>query len=129
MIPIIVGTGIDLVDVERFRRLLKRRGEAALRRLFTEAERDLAAGAHAAERLAGTFAAKEAALKSLGTGLRRMAWREVEVTRDAIGKPELRLSGRAAARARAIGAARFHVSISHLGSFAVAQVIAEGEAP
>lgn len=121
----IVGTGIDLVDVARFRRFLARRPRAA-ERIFTADELRAGAGAHGHERLAGTFAAKEAALKCLGTGLRRMSWREIEVVRDELGRPRIRASGRAAERARRIGARRFHVSISHLGSFAVAQVVAEG---
>ncbi|MBX6350070.1 MAG: holo-ACP synthase [Clostridia bacterium] len=121
-----VGTGVDLVEVERVRRLVARRPEA-LARLFTGREQAVARGPHAAERLAGTFAAKEAALKALGTGLRRMAFREVEIVRDSYGRPSLRLSGRALERAQEIGARRFHVSISHLGSFAVASVIAEAD--
>lgn len=121
----IVGTGIDLIDVARFRRFLARRPRS-LARLFTTDELRVGSGAHGPERLAGTFAAKEAALKCLGTGLRRMSWREIEVLRDELGRPRIRASGRAAERARGIGAHTFHVSISHLGSFAVAQVIAEG---
>ncbi len=99
-----------------------------LDRLFTPAERSAAdtRGADRRwERLAGLFAAKEAALKALGTGM-AVAFRDVHVAHDGRGRPLLHLTGKAEAAARRIGAHRWHVSISHSGGFAVATVVADG---
>ncbi|MFO7251358.1 MAG: holo-ACP synthase [Actinomycetes bacterium] len=115
----IVGIGVDVVDVARFGAALER--TPALRdRLFTPAERDLPAPS-----LAARFAAKEAVAKALGAppGL---AHREAEVRRDPDGRPHLHLSGRAAEVAAGLGVARWHVSLSHDAGVAIAYVIAEG---
>jgi len=122
---LIVGTGCDLVPVERLREACLRH-PAMLERLFAPGERagaELLAGRRW-ERLAGLFAAKEAALKALGTGM-RVAFRDVEVDHDGAGRPLLRLHREAAAVAARLGAAAVHVSISHSGGFAMATVIAE----
>jgi holo-[acyl-carrier protein] synthase len=126
----IVGIGVDSVDVERFRRVLRRRpGFAA--RIFTLAEQaDAAVAADPAERLAARFAAKEAALKALGRGIGAVAFREVEVVRAAgagagRGAPSLRLGERAAALAADRGATRWHVSLTHTATVATALVVAE----
>ena len=121
----IVGTGCDLVPVDRLRSACERH-PAMLDRLFSPREQ---AGAVAGEprrweRLAGVFAAKEAALKALGTGM-RVAFRDVEVEHDTMGRPLLVLQGEARDVAGRIGAVRVHVSISHSGGFAMATVIAE----
>lgn len=121
----IVGTGCDLVPVDRLRAACERH-PTMLDRLFSAREQS---GAEVAEgrrweRLAGVFAAKEAALKALGTGM-RVAFRAVEVDHDAMGRPLLVLRGEAQEVAGRIGAARVHVSISHSGGFAMATVIAE----
>ena len=126
----IVGLGCDLVPVGRLRSGCERR-PAMLERLFSPAEREAADGGSAErrwERLAGVFAAKEAALKALGTGM-RVPFRDVEVTHDAAGRPLLVLGGAAAEVAGRLGAQRWHVSISHAGGFAVATVAAEGGGP
>jgi len=121
----IEGVGVDAVDVARFRRVLARR-PALAGRLFTRAERDYAAAsADPAPRLAARFAAKEAVLKALGVGLGAAGFREVEVARREGGRPALVLSGRAAALARARGVGRWHVSLSHTETVAVASVVAE----
>jgi holo-[acyl-carrier protein] synthase len=115
----IVGIGVDVVDLERFALILERTPHLG-KRLFTPAERGAAA-----QSLAATFAAKEALAKALGApgGL---AWHDVEVRRDEIGKPSLEVTGSVAAAAAALGIARWHVSLSHDGGTAVAMVIAEG---
>ncbi|HXF96542.1 MAG TPA: holo-ACP synthase, partial [Gemmatimonadales bacterium] len=91
----IVGVGVDLVDVARFRRALETWGERLTRRLFAESElADCRGRSRPAEGLAGRFAAKEAFLKALGTGLAGgLRWREVVVARDAQGRPRLELAG------------------------------------
>jgi holo-[acyl-carrier protein] synthase len=123
---VIIGTGCDLVPVDRLREACLRH-PPMLERLFSPRERGEAElrGVRRWERLAGVFAAKEAALKALGTGM-RVAFRDVEVDHDAAGRPLLRLGGEAGAVAARLGAGRVHVSISHSGGFAIATVIAEG---
>lgn len=123
----ILGTGVDIVEVARFRRALERQGERLLRRLFTEGEINYCSSSepHRAARLAARFAAKEAALKAMGLGLRGVRWTDVEVRRDAAGRPSLHFSGRLAALAAAKGATRFHLSLSHTQEYAIAQVVVE----
>jgi holo-[acyl-carrier protein] synthase len=115
----IVGIGVDVVDVARFEATLTR--TPALRaRLFTGAESALAM-----DSLAARFAAKEAVAKALGAppGLRHL---DAEVLRGEHGRPELRVTGRAADVARALGVVRWHISLTHDGGVAIAYVIAEG---
>jgi len=123
---VIRGIGVDIVEVPRVERAVARWGEAFLGRVFTDAERRHAGPAPGAvQRLAGRFAAKEAVMKALGLGLRSMTWREIEIGTDPLGKPLVRLSGRAAAAAARLGADAWLVSISHTRALAVAQVVAE----
>jgi len=128
----VVGVGIDAVDVDRFRRVLDRRPGLA-DRLFTEDERaDAATAREPAERLAARFAAKEAVMKALGSGIGSFSLRDVEVVRArgtgaTSGAPTLRLVAAAAALARERRVARWHVSLTHTSHVAVAMVVAEGE--
>jgi len=126
----IVGTGIDIVEVARLARLRDRFGERALRRIFTEAELTyclgLALPASAAS-LAARFAAKEAFYKALGTGVGAGgAWNEAEVVRCENGRPTMRLHGTAAENAARLGVRQIHLSLSHTATHAVASVILEG---
>lgn len=123
----ILGIGIDLVDIERFVRFHQRFGARGLRRLFTAGEIDYCLG-HAAtpSSLAARFAAKEAFYKALGTGKADGGlWTDVEVVRLRNGAPALRLHGRAARNARERGARRLHLSLTHGATIAVAQVVLE----
>ena len=120
-----VRTGVDLVALPRFARALERHGERLLARLFTPAEVALCAGQ--VPSLAARFAAKEAVVKALGTGIGPVGWREVEVLHDAAGAPVLRLHGRAAQRAAALGLTHWSLSLSHTREMAVAFVVALGE--
>ncbi|MBM4109449.1 MAG: holo-[acyl-carrier-protein] synthase [Phycisphaerae bacterium] len=124
----IVGHGVDIVAVERIGRMVAEHGERFLSRVFTAKERAYAQGkARGAEHLAARFAAKEAAFKALGTGWRDgIAWTDVGVEHDAMGRPMLVVRGRAAEVARARGVARWWVTLSHTAGTAVASVIAEG---
>ncbi|PZN12473.1 MAG: 4'-phosphopantetheinyl transferase [Bacillota bacterium] len=123
----ILGIGIDLVSVERIRGVVERRGARWLERVFSPAERqDAGTGPHRWRRLAARWAAKEAFAKALGTGVRGFRWRDIEVRRDADGRPVLHLTGAAAERLRAAGVVRVHLSLSHDSEWAVAQVILEG---
>lgn len=121
---VVVGMGVDIVEVERWRAVERRRARL-LPRLFTPDERGMAPGPRAdAQYYAGRFAAKEAVLKALGTGLRSGCWHDVEVGRDGLGRPVVRLRGGLAERARALGVGRVLVSISHTRHYAVASAIA-----
>ena len=116
-----IHTGIDIVQVARLEAALERWPRLA-ERLFTAEERRYAAGRpHPAESLAARFAAKEAAMKALGQGWPRISWQDIEIVRGE-GRPELRLTGRAASLA---GDGRLAVSLAHDGGVAVAQVILE----
>jgi holo-[acyl-carrier protein] synthase len=129
---VIVGIGIDVVEIARIRRLRERWQDRFLQRVFTEAELAYALRRHdPAQHLAARFAAKEATLKALGTGLSMgVRWREMEVRRPRGQAPCLMLSGRTAELADARGIRRLHVSLSHDAGLAVAQVLAEdGSAP
>lgn len=116
-----VATGIDVVDVPRFAASLARRPTLA-ERLFTDLERRQAAGI--ASRLAGRFAAKEAAMKALGVGLGSVRFADLEVVRAESGAPALRLGGAAHARAAALGWSEWSLSLSHSDQVAVAVVVA-----
>jgi len=124
---VIVGTGIDIVEVPRIERAIQRYGERFINRLFTPDEADYCRrGARPAEHFAARFAAKEAALKALGVGWSRgISFTEVEVRNDELGAPSVRLSGRALELSRRLGVSRVHVSLTHHRRFAIAQVILE----
>lgn len=118
----IVGVGIDVVDIARFEAALGR--TPALRaRLFTEAEQRLGSRS-----LAARFAAKEALAKALGApgGLR---WTDAEIRRASGGRPDLQVSGTVAAAAQRCGVTHWHVSLSHDGGIASAVVVAEARQP
>lgn len=120
-----IGIGVDLVEIPRFRQVLARTPSIA-DRLFTEDERRYAARfGDPAPRLAARFAAKEAVMKALGVGLGSMPLRSIEVTRDdATGRPDLALHDRAAEVARSHGVATWRLSISHTELMAQATVVA-----
>jgi holo-[acyl-carrier protein] synthase len=126
---VIVGVGVDLVDIARIARLLEDKGERAVRRLFSDGEAAYAAArAEPARHLAARFAAKEAAYKALaGTEhARGIGWRDIEVEVEWDGRPTLRLHGRAAERAAELGVVRAHVSLTHADHTAAAVVVLEG---
>jgi holo-[acyl-carrier protein] synthase len=122
----IVGLGVDLAEVSRVRRLLDRYGEAFHRRCFTDREWDYAHRyADPSARLAGRFAGKEAVMKSLGTGWRRLRWTEIEITGG--GMPRVNLSGKAADRAKMLGVTEVKVSITYEGGRALVFAVSVGE--
>jgi holo-[acyl-carrier protein] synthase len=120
-----VAIGVDLVSVDRFARLLREHPGAAPG-LFTTAELARCAGQRRrAEHLAARFAAKEAVLKALGTGLGpRMRWTDIEVTNDQAGRPVVSLGGAVAARADACGFRQVCLSLTHTAGLAIAQAAA-----
>lgn len=125
----IIGHGVDIVPVARIARSLEEHGDRFLTRVFTPAEAAYAASSRRRdEHLAGRFAAKEAAMKALGTGWRSgVAWTDFEVVVEPSGRPLLRVTGEAARLAREQGVAEWLVSISHTDDTALASVIVTGE--
>src|SRR5438552_14639763 len=119
------GIGVDLVNIPRMRDVIDRWQDRFLRRVFTEAEIAYCrARRDPAPHFAARFAAKEAGLKALGTGLRLgMSWRDLEVRRDRGGPPVLVLRGRSREIARARGAERMLLALSHDGDYAIAQAM------
>lgn len=124
-----VGMGTDIVEVERISAGLDRFGRRYAARILSPAELALLApggGLPSAARLAGRFAAKEAAVKALGTGFSAgIGLHDVEILADAAGRPCLSLAAQAGVRQRQLGARFLHVSISHERHYAVAVVILE----
>jgi holo-[acyl-carrier protein] synthase len=116
------STGVDIIEIERVRRSLERFGERFLDRVYTEAEQAYCRAR--SPQLAGRFAAKEAVSKALGTGIRRIHWRNVEILPNPAGAPRVTLHGRAKQRFDALGLASMEVSISHSRDNAVAVAIA-----
>ena len=124
----LAGTGTDLIEIARIRETIARHGERFLRKIYTEGEIRYcrARNKNAAESFAARFAAKEAAAKALGTGIARgVGWREIEVVRLPGQRPELRLTGRAAERAKALGVQATSVSLTHSRELAMAVVVME----
>ncbi|MGA2263680.1 MAG: holo-ACP synthase [Acidobacteriota bacterium] len=123
----IVGIGIDIVDIRRLRGALERQGDRFLKRVFTSVEQDYCrAHRDPAPSFAARFAAKEAVFKALGTGWAGgVTWLDAEVRREARGSPKLALSGKAEEISKALGVQAIHLSLSHSEETAVAMVILE----
>ncbi len=123
----VYGICTDIVDISRFERFVREGNDQIIERLFTAAEREYCgARRHSAQHYALRFAAKEAFVKALGTGLRDgLSWQQMEVANDSLGKPELRLSGRAAELFAEHSLSRIFLSLSHDGNSAVAMVVVE----
>jgi holo-[acyl-carrier protein] synthase len=124
----IIGIGIDLIEISRIEAALARYGERFLHRVFTPDEIAYARRKHhPAPHLAGRFAAKEAALKALGTGKSGgIRWRDVEILPSPSGKPRIAFHGRAHEHLQTLRGRQVHVSISHGRDLAIAAVIIEG---
>lgn len=125
----IIGIGVDMEEVDRIRESIERHGDRFIQRIFTQREIEYVEDrANRYERYAARFAAKEAAMKALGTGWScGVSWRDSEVVNDADGRPYLHLHGRAAAIAEDKGVRRHWISLSHTHRSVVAQVVLEGD--
>lgn len=120
----LIGTGIDLVEIERFQKVMERYGEKFLSRIYTECERNYCKERrNSCEHLAARFCVKEAVRKAFGNYAVSLRWLDVEVENDSRGKPTVRLSGKARELADSIGIGDIFVSISHSRRYAVAQAI------
>ncbi len=117
-----VAVGIDIIEVDRVRKVYEHHGERFLRRVFSDDEVRQCRGK--VTRLAGRFAAKEAISKALGTGMRGVKWREMEIVQLRSGRPTVRLHGFAKLRAQQLGLTAFDVSIADLAQFSIAIAVA-----
>jgi holo-[acyl-carrier protein] synthase len=124
----LLGTGVDLIEVERIAQSIERFGSRFLERIYTE--REIAycrSKRNSAESFAARFAAKEAGAKALGTGINLgVTWREIEVKRSPMGRPDLELSGRARLVAQGLGVQRVTLAMTHTAAMAMAMVVMEG---
>ena len=124
----ILGVGVDIEEVERLKAAIERHGRRFLDRVFTPGE--IAYVDHAAnrfQRYAARFAAKEAAMKAIGTGWAEgVRWQDIEIVNSESGRPEMKLSGKAAEIAASLGCRAVHVSLSHTKRMAIAQVVLDG---
>jgi len=124
----VICHGIDLVDCNRIQELITRHGQRFLNRVFTQTEKKYSQRHRLqVERLSGRFAVKEAVMKMLGTGWQSgIAWTDIEVVNDALGRPEVKLSGKVSEIAKNLGIEQVSVSITHTSGLAVASAIALG---
>jgi holo-[acyl-carrier protein] synthase len=124
---LIVGLGVDIAEVQRVQAAIERRGTPFLRRVYTPKEIEYCERfKNKFERYAGRFAAKEAAMKALGTGWRNgVRWVDIEVLREKSGRPTIALSGESAKIADRLGVKWISLSITHTETQALAQVIFE----
>ncbi len=123
----IIGTGIDLVEIGRIQKTIDRYGARFLDRVYTAGEQEYCLRKRqAAESFAARFAAKEAGAKALGTGISRgVTWREIEVVRERGGRPSLKFHGRAAEMAERLGVRNAALSLTHTDDLAMASVAIE----
>jgi holo-[acyl-carrier protein] synthase len=124
---VIIGLGADIAEVDRIEAAIKRHGRPFLERVFTPREIEYCERYRASgERYAARFAAKEATMKALGTGWRRgVRWVDIEVARLDSGRPTIKLFGATRQHADRLGVSRIHVSLTHSGNLAFAEVILE----
>jgi holo-[acyl-carrier protein] synthase len=124
----LLGTGVDLIEIERIAHSIERYGERFLHRIYTDHEIAYCSRKRSsAESFAARFAAKEAGAKALGTGISRgVTWIEFQVARQPGGRPVLELRGRAALLAQEMGVKTISLSLTHTGNLAMATVMMEG---
>ena len=114
-------TGVDIIEIERIQGVLQRWGQRFLNRIYTDGE--ISYCRERPQNLAVRFAAKEATMKALGTGIRGVGWKDIEVVRGRGGAPSIQLHGRASLRAEKIGVTELSLSLSHSRNYAVAFVV------
>ena len=118
-------TGVDIIEIERIERVAGKYGDRFLQRIYTQSEREYCRGR--APQLASRFAAKEATMKALGTGIRGVGWKDIEIKRRRGSAPYIKLHGRALKRSDQIGLHKLALSLTHSKDFAIASVVGESE--
>ncbi len=118
-----IYTGVDIIEIDRIAKVRDRYPSRFLEKIYTLSERVYARNRSA--QLASRFAAKEAVMKALGTGVRGVPWKSIEVTRKRGGPPEISLHGNAKKRSQRMGVTRIALSLSHSRNYAVASVVME----
>jgi len=116
-------TGVDIIEIARIRRIIERWGKRFLHRIYTESELKICH--EKPERLASRFAGKEAVMKALGTGVRGISWREIEIIAEPSGKPVVNLYGKAQVKAESLGLENLDISLSDSKEHSIAFVIGE----
>ncbi len=116
-----LSSGVDIIEISRVRQVLERYGRRFLERVYTPGEIAYCRGRP--PNLAARFAAKEATMKALGTGVRGVSWKDIEVVRHESGAPSVKLHGRAERRAQRLGVREISLSLSHSREYAVAFVV------
>lgn len=128
MISLIIGCGIDLVEVNRIEKIIKRWQDSFISRIFTSWEKNYCEKRNNKyQSYAGKFAAKEALLKALALGLRGVNWKEIEVKNDGLGQPIIKISRKLKKIALKKGVHKYFITISHTNDYAIAQVILESQ--
>lgn len=123
----IIGTGVDIVENNRIKALIQKYEDHFLEKVYTKAEIDYCQNKkEAAVSFAARFAAKEAVLKALGTGMRNNSWQEIEILNNKLGKPEIILFGKTKKRAAELKISNIFLSMAHEKKYSIAQVIMEG---
>ncbi len=117
--------GVDIIEIGRIQQAIERWGDRFLRRIYTDAELNLCRGKP--ESLAVRFAGKEAAVKALGTGMRGISWKDIEILAEPSGKPLVNLYGQAQEQANDLGLKGLSISLSHSREYAIAFVVGEKE--
>ncbi|MBR61953.1 MAG: holo-[acyl-carrier-protein] synthase [Dehalococcoidia bacterium] len=117
--------GIDIIEIDRIRNVVNQYGSRFYNRIYSTLEIEYCNGNPS--KLATRFAAKEAVMKALGTGIRGVSWKEIEVLRQPGQAPQIRLHGRASQRASSLGITEMALSLSHSDNFAIASVVAESK--
>ena len=120
-------SGVDILEIPRIERVAERYGQRFLDRIYTRREQEYCRGR--APQLATRFAAKEAVMKALGTGVRGVPWKDIEVVRRPGRAPAIELHGAAAERASLMGIGAMAVSLSHSEDMAIAFVVAQSDLP
>ena len=123
----ILGTGIDIVKNSRIKNLIEKYGERFLNKVYTKAEISYCQQKiNSAPSFAARFAAKEAVLKALGTGMRKNSWQDIEILNNKLGKPEVNLSEETKKRAEELEVSAIFLSMSHEKEYSIAQIVMEG---
>lgn len=116
-------TGVDIIEIARIKRIVEHWGERFLKRIYTESE--LKRYGKRPSSLATRFAGKEAVMKALGTGIRGISWREIEILAEPSGKPVINLYGKARDKAHSLGLDNLAISLSDSREYAIAFVVGE----